>query len=212
MSIRFANLVAGLLAIVACSLIPSLMPGGQASAQGSYVIKPGDTLQVEVLEDSSLNRSVLVLPDGNINFPMAGTVPAQGRSVDQLRQSLSSALAGNFATSPNVYVSVSQLAKPKATGGRSTMDVYAVGEVAAPGIVAVKPGTTLLQFLAAVGGVTKFGADKRIELHRTDRRTGAVTTYLFNYRTPAGGPGGISGGTQLAPGDVVKVPQRKLFE
>jgi polysaccharide export outer membrane protein len=92
------------------------------------------------------------------------------------------------------------------------MDVYALGEFVEPGRKEVKPGTTLLQFLAEGGGLDKFAAEKRIELHRTDPQTGKVTTYLFNYRTPGGGSSGINGGTVLAPGDVVKVPQRRLFE
>lgn len=185
----------------------------QVSAQSNYVIQSGDTLQIEVLEDPSLNRNALVLPDGTISFPMAGTVPARGRSVSQVGQTLSAALASNFAVAPNVYVSVGSLAQPKATGSsRSTMDVYALGEFAEPGRKEVKPGTTILQFLAEAGGLSKFAADKRIELHRTDASTGTVTTYRFNYRTPAGSDTGINGGTKLAPGDVVKVPQRKLFE
>lgn len=211
MVLRFTSLLAGVLTI-------ALVLAGlttRAEAQTDYVIKPGDTLQIEVLEDPSLNRNVLVLPDGSISFPMAGTVPATGRSVEQIRQNLSASLEGNFAAAPNVYVSVSSLAQPKpraVSRARRTIDVYALGEIAAPGRKEIKPGTTLLQFLAESGGLTNFAADKRIELHRTDKRSGAVTTYLFNYRTPAGGASGISGGTVLTSGDVVKVPQRKLFE
>ena len=55
---------------------------GVATAQSNYRIQPGDTLQIEVLEDANLNRSVLVLPDGSISFPLAGTVKAGGRSVE----------------------------------------------------------------------------------------------------------------------------------
>lgn len=188
---------------------------GPGSAQDNYVIRSGDTLQIEVLEDSSLNRNVLVLPDGSINFPMAGTVAARGRSVEDVRQSLSAALAPNFAAPPNVYVSVSSLARQTPQSGSSggrMMDVYALGEFAEPGHKEVKQGTTLLQFLAEAGGLDKFAADKRIELHRTDPRTGKITTYLFNYRLPGGSGTTINGGTKLAPGDVVKVPQRRLFE
>ena len=184
----------------------------RAAAQDNYVIRPGDTLQIEVLEDPGLNRSVLVLPDGTINFPMAGTVSARGRSVSEVQQNLSTALAPNFAAAPNVYVSVGSLAQSAPRSSSRLMDVYAIGEIERPGRAEVDPGTTLLQFLAEAGGPTVFAAEKRIELHRTDSRTGAVSTYLFDYTMPEGGGGGISGGTRLAPGDVVKVPQRRLFE
>ena len=184
----------------------------RAAAQDNYVIRPGDTLQIEVLEDPGLNLSVMVLPDGTINFPMAGTVGARGRSVSEVQQNLSTALAPNFAAAPNVYVSVGSLAQSAPRSSSRLMDVYAIGEIERPGRAEVDPGTTLLQFLAEAGGPTVFAAEKRIELHRTDSRTGAVSTYLFDYTMPAGGGGGISGGTRLAPGDVVKVPQRRLFE
>lgn len=192
------------------ALITSLLP---ASAQDNYVIRSGDTLQIEVLEDPSLNRAALVLPDGSISFPMAGTVAAKGRSVDQLRQSLSAALAPNFAVAPNVYVSVASLGEvaPRSSGGSSTMDIYALGEFETPGLREVKRGTTILQFIAESGGLSRFAADKRIELLRTDK-SGKITTYLFNMDTPAGGASGISGSTVLTSGDVVKAPQRRLFE
>jgi len=185
------------------------------AAQENYVIRPGDTLQIEVLEDASLNRSTLVLPDGSISFPMAGTLSAKGRTVEQLSQSLGSALTPNFASPPNVYVSVTSLtqALPRGTAtGSRKIEAYVLGQVEAPGMIEVKRGTTILQFLAESGGLTKFAAEKRIELHRTDPKTGTITTYLFNYLTPGGGTSGISGGTKLAPGDVVKVPKRRLFE
>ena len=35
----------------------------QAQAQDSYNIQPGDVLRIEVLEDPSLNRDALVLPE-----------------------------------------------------------------------------------------------------------------------------------------------------
>ena len=55
------------------ALIATVFATG-AFAQSGYQIRTGDTLQIEVLEDPSLNRSVLVLPDGTISFPFAGSV------------------------------------------------------------------------------------------------------------------------------------------
>lgn len=210
MVLRFTSLFVGMLTVMATLLGLT----NDASAQDNYVIRSGDTLQIEVLEDPNLNRSVLVLPDGTINFPMAGAVAAKGRSVEQVRQNLSTVLSTSFASTPNVYVSVASLVPeaPRSAAPSRLIDVYALGEFSEQGRKEIKPGTTLLQFLAEGGGLSKFAAEKRIELHRTNSKTGAVTTYLFNYRTPAGGASRINGGTVLAAGDVVKVPQRRLFE
>lgn len=185
-----------------------------ASAQGSYQIKSGDTLQVEVLEDPTLSRTVLVLPDGTISFPLVGTLQAGGRSVDSVRSALSSGLASNFASPPTVFVSVAALSPPTlptAAAVAPTIDAFIMGEVTAPGKKAVTPGTTILQFLAEAGGPTKFAASKRIQLRRADKKTGEIRTYLFDYLGTSG-ENRISGNTALAAGDVVVVPQRRLFE
>ena len=183
-----------------------------AFAQSSYQIRSGDSLQIEVLEDPALNRSVLVLPDGSINFPLVGTIPAAGRSVSDVRGDLSAALASKFASAPNVFVGVGTLAvvTPRAAGVAATISVYAMGEVTSPGKADVAPGTTILQFIAQAGGFTRFAAQKRIQLRRIDTKSGAEKVYLFNYDRI--GVAGIAGSSRLQSGDVVVVPQRKLFE
>lgn len=182
-----------------------------AFAQSSYQIRSGDSLQIEVLEDPGLNRSVLVLPDGSINFPLVGTIPAAGRSVSDVRADLSAALASKFAAAPNVFVGVGTLAvvTPRASAAAATMSVYAMGEVTAPGKADVAPGTTILQFLAQAGGFTRFAAQKRVQLRRIGK-DGAEDVYIFNYDGTGGSS--IGGSTRLQAGDVIVVPQRKLFE
>lgn len=186
---------------------------GAAMAQSNYLVQPGDTLQVEVLEDSNLNRHVLVLPDGSISFPMAGSVTAGGRSVDAVARTLAAGMASNFAVEPTVLVSVAALAPRQARkkAEPNLMNIYVLGEVNAPGRKEILPGTTLLQFLAESGGLSRFAAVKRIQLRRIDPASGKETIYPFNYRT-MGGSDSISGTTVLAPGDVIVVPERRLFE
>lgn len=185
-----------------------------ALAQDGYRIKPGDVLSVEVLEDPNLNRSTLVLPDGRISLPMAGTVMAGGRTVEQVQAEITQKLGPNFASTPNVYVGINALAAPAAAVARGpavapTIDVYMMGEAAKPGKFAVTPGTTLLQFLAESGGFSKFAATKRIQLRRVE--SGVEKVYTINYKALESGAASV-GSTVLADGDVVVVPQRKLFE
>jgi len=174
----------------------------------SYQIRPGDTLNIEVLEDSELDRSVLVLPDGSISFPLIGTISASGRTVLQLQQSLAAGLTPNFANRPTVFVSVNTLAEQEPD---TTIDTFIMGEIANPGKLQVPPGTTILQLLAEAGGLTSFAAEKRIELRRADPVTGAIKTYLFSNTGRAKGSR-IPGSTPLVHGDVVMVPERRLFE
>ena len=66
------------------AIVVSLAAATMAAAQAGYQIRPGDVLSVEVLQDPSLNREVLVLPDGSISFPFAGNLPASGRTTGQV--------------------------------------------------------------------------------------------------------------------------------
>lgn len=191
------------------SIIISLLLVTGVAAQSAYKIRTGDTLQIEVLEDAKLNRNALVLPDGNISFPLVGTVRAAGRSVGQVQASLASALASNFAASPNVFVTVGQVAERRAAVRAKpvpiTDGVFLMGEIAKPGKIDVSRNTTVLQALAQAGGLTKFAAGKRIQIRRYDAKTGAFNLYRYNFYTN-------QGDRILIKGDVIVVPQRKLFE
>jgi len=176
-----------------------------ALAQSSYKIKSGDTLTIEVLEDANLIRSTLVLPDGSISFPLAGSIVAAGRTVSQVSNDLTNALTPNFASRPQVFVSVNTLAPAtRRRSAQTVRSIYLIGEIATPGKLDATRGTTILQALAQAGGLTRFAAEKRIQLRRGD------ITYIYNYRSDEGT--GISGSTTLASGDVIVVPVRRLFE
>jgi polysaccharide biosynthesis/export protein len=190
----------------------ALVAASAASAQTDFRIGPGDTVRIEVLEDPSLNRDVLVLPDGSLSFPLAGALRAGGQTTTQLEGALASALSSNFATSPTVSVSVAGVAPRGGTAAVRTIDVYIMGEVNnGGGLLEVQRGTTVLQALALSGGFTRFAATKRIQLRRTDPQTGQQTVYNIDYRAIEKGAANI-GTSTLADGDVIIVPERRLFE
>ena len=182
-----------------------------AFAQTGYQIRAGDTLQIEVLEDPSLNRSVLVLPDGTISFPFAGAVPAAGRTTGAVDAAITAGIASNFASEPNVFVTVASLTQRSTGGSSSRIDVYMLGEISSPGEKELKRGTTLLQALAESGGFTNFAAKKRIVLRRTNSRTGEQSVSKINYKAIADGAA-VGGDIVLRDGDVIIVPERRLFE
>lgn len=199
-------------------IVMALVFATAAQAQNGYQIRSGDVLSVEVLQDPSLNREVLVLPDGSISFPFAGNIPAAGSSISAVQARISAGIAPNFAegVEPNVFVTVRQLTdRPVSTGGVSsasrTIDVYFLGEVGAPGLVEVSPGTTLLQALSLSGGFTNFAALRRIQLRRTNAHTGETSVAVIDFRAISDG-GVLSNDPALADGDVILVPERRLFE
>jgi len=184
-----------------------LMAAPMALAQGAgYRIQPGDVLAVTVLEDETLNRETLVLPDGRISVPLAGNVEAAGQTVEAVERSIADRLASNFAVRPNVFVSVVTVDE---TG--ETFPIYVLGRVGGPGVREVEAGTTLLQAIALAGGFDRFAATKRIQLRRTDPQSGREQLYVFNYNAVERGAG-IESMITLREGDVVLVPERRLFE
>lgn len=178
-------------------------------AQEDYKVQPGDTLLIEVLEDTSLNRSVLVTPDGSFAFPFAGTVQVSGLTVSQIRSNIISSIQGNFVSPPNVFVSVASLRPDEEE--EDTMNVYFVGEVNTPGLSEVELGTTFLQALSQAGGFTPFAATKRLQLRRTNTRTGEQSLFVINYNALSLGAG-LRKSIFMKPGDVILVPERRLFE
>lgn len=196
--------------ILLSAVLMSVLSITGASAQDTYKVRPGDTIRIEVLEDGNLNRDALVRPDGQISLPLAGSVRAGGRTLAEIQAELAAKLAGSFATPPNVFVTIGTLAeRTTGTGVARTIAVYVIGESGAQGKVDVKPRTTLLQLFAQMGGFGPFAATKRIQLRRT-ARDGSETVYNFNYDSIlAGGSGGT---TRLQDGDVLIIPQRRLFE
>lgn len=171
-----------------------------------YRIQPGDELAITVLEDDTLNRTALVLPDGQISVPLAGSIRASGQSVDAVEKVIADRLASNFAVRPSVFVSVVQVAEEG-----PTFPIFVMGQVEHAGKIEVESGTTLLQAVALAGGPARFAATKRIQLRRMDPSTGQEKLYLFNYKALERG-GSIQSMITLREGDVIIVPERRLFE
>lgn len=197
-----------LLYLIAGSLFASLLAASDVQAQADYRIRAGDTLRIEVVEDPGLNRSSLVAPDGRIAVPLAGGIRASGRTVEDVQSDLTARLGPNFASAPTVFVSVERLAEARARTGAGTapsITIYVVGEAGKPGKLSVAPGTTVLQAFAEMGGFSRFAATKRIQLRRGN------DAYALNYDAIEAGTS-TSGSTTLVDGDVIVVPQRKLFE
>ncbi|MGF1445287.1 MAG: polysaccharide biosynthesis/export family protein [Pikeienuella sp.] len=173
-----------------------------------YLLAPGDVLDVSVLEDSSLNRQVLVRPDGKVSFPLAGTLDAAGKSPEELGVELRRALSKDFLEAPTITVSLVNL-RDEQIEPDDIVVFYVLGEVASPGRFESLEPVDILQALAVAGGPGVFAAKSRIQIRRRDEN-GGETVALFDYELVEEG-----NGVQLqviGDGDVVVVPERGLFE
>jgi polysaccharide biosynthesis/export protein len=188
-----------------------LLTGTQALAD-TYRLRPGDTVEVIVWQDQKLNRKAVVAPDGNIALPLAGRIKVGGRTATEAESALKARLQPKYVEELDVTVSYLESPRRDATEQAKPREwtVYVTGEVARPGsfIVPKKPPTAL-QAIALAGGIGPFGALKRIQIHR--KVDGAEYVYEFDYSKYEKGMD-LDGNITLRDGDVIVVPERKIFE
>lgn len=192
--------------------IALILTVSSALAQDGYRVRAGDVLGIEVLQDPALNRQALVLPDGRFSFPFAGTLTASGRTIGQIEAAISDAIADNFNAAPDVFVSVApgERRSSASSSTPATIDIFVLGEVGSPGPKALPSGTTILQALSVTGGFTNFSATKRVQLRRTNAQ-GLQSVFEINYKALEQGAE-LSNDVALQDGDVILVPERRLFE
>ncbi|AJF06485.1 polysaccharide biosynthesis/export family protein [Geoalkalibacter subterraneus] len=123
-------------------LVPSF---AMAETESDYVIGDGDGLSILVWGAEELSSQVTVRPDGKITLPAAGDVTATGFTPEQLSKELAEKLE-DFVKNPIVTVSVTGITNNK---------VYVFGGGASSGAFDLPRRTTLLKFLATLGGIEK---------------------------------------------------------
>ena len=189
------------------AMLVSILATPFALAQSAgYRIQPGDILAITVLEDDTLEPRILVLPDGDLGA--AGREPSGPRHDAGIRWR-APLPTGWPRISPSVRAFLSRWStSPKKR--KPSRSMYWVRS-AIPGLREVEAGTTLLQAVALAGGLDRFAATKRIQLRRTDSSTGQEKLFLFNYNAVERG-GSIQSMVTVREGDVIIVPERRLFE
>jgi polysaccharide export outer membrane protein len=192
-----------------------LMSASASFAQSGDVspvtLKPGDTLSITVLQDPKFDRTVIVDPNGQIAFPLAGHITVSGLTPQRLERVLKSRLQRNYkdAGELEVTVALTNAAKPDVPEDDLKPKIFITGEVLRPGPYAIRQATTLVQALSLAGGLGPFAARGRIQVRRG---TGAnEQIFSFDYKSYESG-GSPESNISLQAGDVIIVPERGFLE
>jgi polysaccharide biosynthesis/export protein len=182
------------------------------AAQAQITLKPGDTLNISVLQDPKLDRSVVVDPNGQIAFPLAGHIMADGLTPQRLEKTLKARLLKNYKDGDlDVTVALANAARPDIPEEDLKPKIFVTGEVLRPGPYNVRQATNLVQAIALAGGLGPYAARRRIQVRRGGEGGGEEVIFHFDYKAYESGAD-LQGNIPLKAGDVILVPERGILE
>jgi polysaccharide export outer membrane protein len=169
----------------------------QLAGADSYKLNPGDQVEISVWNEDNLQKTITVLPDGMISFPLVGHLQAAGKSAAEIETTIAAKL-DTYIADPEVNVTV--------TSTRGNV-IFVVGKVLKPGPIVMIQSTTVMQALAMAGGLNEFASANSIKIIRRSGLEGDATETLLKIRYSD-----LEKGNDLASnhilnyGDVIVVP------
>jgi len=138
--------------------------GGPVAAQtiavgATYRLGPKDLLEIKVYEVPELNVEVRVGETGAVNLPLIGEVPAQGLTEAEFAQRLKQLLESKYVNRASVSVEVRDF---------RSRPIVVIGAVKSPGNLAFPGRWTLIEALAAAGGVEEAHGDYVYVMRRAE--------------------------------------------
>ncbi|MCL2469970.1 MAG: polysaccharide export protein [Alphaproteobacteria bacterium] len=183
-----------LLAVLGLSFAPALAQ----DKEPVFHIRPGDVLQISVWKEEGMDRELVVLSDGTVTFPLAGTVAVAGQTIAQAQQLIKKRLKSAI---PDATVTI----MVRSPAGHK---VSVLGQVARPGDVIITGNMTVMQALSNVGGLTPYASEGKIIILR--EVDGKKTSINYPYKAIAAGRK-LDEDLRLLPGDVIVVPTSGIF-
>jgi polysaccharide export outer membrane protein len=171
--------------VAGCAKVPPPLDASQvAPMKSGYMLAAGDRVRVTVFNEPALTGEYNVTPQGSIAFPLIGSVPADGKTTEQLSDDIRGQLSGGgYINDPRVSSEV-----------LSYRPYYILGEVSKSGEYPFSNGLTIQQAVATAGGFTPRANRGKIFLRR---RNGEERTVDLS------GPA-----VQVLPGDTIRVGER----
>ena len=162
----------------------------------SYIVGPGDNINIIVWRNPELSMSVPVRPDGKFSTPLIDELVAQGKNSVQIAREIEQVL-GKYVRDPIVTVIVTGFIGPY------DQQIRVVGEAAKPQFLPYKQQMTLLDVMIAVGGLTDFAAGNKASILRGSDGGKQYSVRLKDLIKR----GDISANVEMKPGDILIIPQ-----
>jgi polysaccharide export outer membrane protein len=163
-----------------------------SSGQEGYRIGAGDVLAISVWKAEALTRQVEVLPDGTISFPLIGQVEAEGKRLEELKQTINERLV-KFVPDPILSLEVVRV---------NSLMVYVLGKVNRPGRFELTDNINVLQALALAGGLNPYAKSSQVKVFR--KLEEGTQIFEFDYDAVSKGKR-LEQNISLVRGDVIVV-------
>jgi polysaccharide export outer membrane protein len=192
-------------ATIVFALASLLMAASGASAQpaADYVIGAQDVLTVQVFDQADLGGKYTVETDGTFSFPLIGRIKAAGMTLRSFEVDLKAKLADGYFRNPQVTVAVEQYRSQR---------VFVMGEVRAPGPVALTGGMTLIEALARAGSTQPTASGEVAVVRAPQGAKGPIVpdqagTEVFRASIRELESGSLAQNIELRDGDTIFVPR-----
>jgi polysaccharide export outer membrane protein len=166
----------------------------KATTDPAYLIGTEDILAINVWHEAEMSRAVPVRPDGKISLPLAGEFQAAGQTPAQLEEAIRTKLQ-SLMQNPQVTVMVQEVRSQRFS---------IMGEVNRPGAYPLNGKMSVLEAIAAAGGLRDFAKTKKMYILRRGN-DGSTSRVKVDYKGLVEGKVDDPAMT-LQPRDTVVVP------
>ncbi len=183
MSIRFVLALAVCTGLAACSGYKRPPTAFHETLTQPYRLDSSDRLRVIVFGQDDLSNTYVIDQAGYISFPLVGSVPARGKTQQELAATIAQKLRQGYLRDPDVSVEVD-----------TYRPVFVMGEVQNAGQYSYVAGMTVQNAIATAGGFSTRAQQQNVDITRQ------INGEILNGRVPISDP--------LRPGDTIYVRER----
>ena len=194
---RSRKCVASFVAITIAALMAN-SGQSQLRQRPRYLLRPGDTLQLQYRLTPDLNQTVSVQPDGYVDLNVAGEVQVAGLTVTQAHD-LIVQKESEHLNNPELNLILEEFTRPY---------VVVAGEVAKPGQIEIRDNMTALSAILLSGGFTQSAKSGQVIVFRKFNDTIDEVKQLNLTRVH--NTVQLEHDMALQPGDLVLVPHDKI--
>lgn len=143
------------------------VPAENLPVGSDYVIGPGDSIRIDLWGSINTHYEMEVDRNGEIAIPKVGVLKVWGLTYGQAKESVNRAV-GRYFKGYELNVTLGRL---------RTIQVFVVGEVAAPGMYTISSLGTVINALTLAGGPSRSGSLRSIKVLRGGRAVQDIDLY-----------------------------------